>query len=125
MATTLAVLLIFAAVAGFWSAHRAAAEAAIGFGRNACAAADVQWLDQTVQFAGLRLRRGGNGWLRVERRYHFDYSRDGEDRRRGRIVLLGTELQELAGPAPRDDEGGGNILHPTARTGTWGAISRS
>lgn len=96
----LVAILLFGAAMLIWSANRGAAEIALRHGREACAAAGVQWLDQSVQLAALRLRRGRDGWLRLERRYRFDYSRDGIDRHRGHIVLLGGELQELAGPAP-------------------------
>lgn len=82
----------------FWSAHRAASEAAVRIGRNACRAAGVQWLDESVQFSGMRLCRHDNGRLGMERRFHFDYSRSGDDRHRGRIVMLGRELREFVGP---------------------------
>ncbi len=100
MGTALVALLALAATALVWSAHRSATEIALRHGREACAVAGVQWLDQSVQLAALRLRRGDDGWLRLERRYRFDYSRDGIDRHRGHIVLLGGELLELVGPAP-------------------------
>ncbi|MFC4727884.1 DUF3301 domain-containing protein [Coralloluteibacterium thermophilus] len=104
MASALVFLIVFGIVAAFWSAHRAAAEAALRIGRNACAAADVQWLDQSVQLAGMRLRRHPSGWIGIERSYHFDYSRAGDDRHRGRIVMLGSELREFVGPGRGDAE---------------------
>ena len=52
------LLMIFGAAAfSYWNAARAAAEHAERLGRNACSAADVILLDQTVQASGIRLRR--------------------------------------------------------------------
>lgn len=96
---TLLVLMICAAMAfAFWSAARAAAERAEAMGRDACQAAGVQWLDQTVHANGLRLRRGDNGRLGFERSFRFEYSQDGSDRHVGRLVLRGGRLVAFSGP---------------------------
>ncbi len=96
---TLLVLMICAAIAlGWWSAARSAAERAEELGREACRHAGVQWLDQTVHASGLRLRRGEDGWLGVERTFRFEYSRDGSDRHVGRLVLRGGRLVAFVGP---------------------------
>lgn len=94
------MLTILAAIAlGWWSSARAAAERAGEVGRNACQAAGVQWLDQTVHADGLRLRRGEDGRLGVERSFRFEYSVDGSDRSIGRMVLRGDTLVSFVGPA--------------------------
>ncbi len=82
----------------FWSAGRAAAERAEALGRDACHAAGVQWLDQSVHSTGLRLCRHDNGWLGWERSFRFDYSLDGQDRHAGRMVLRGARLITFSGP---------------------------
>ena len=90
---TLLLLMIGAAIAvTWWSAARDAAERAEDLGREACAAAGVQWLDQTVHASGVRLRRG------VERTFRFEYSEDGSDRHIGRLVLRGRRLVGFVGP---------------------------
>ena len=96
---TLLILMICAAMAfAFWSASRAAAERAEVMGRDACQAAGVQWLDQTVHASGLRLRRGDDGRLGFERSFRFEYSQDGSDRHVGRLVLRGGQLVAFSGP---------------------------
>lgn len=95
---TIILLLLLVSIALAWHLHRSAAETAIRIGRDACTAAGVQWLDQSVHLTGMRLRRHDTGTLGVERSYRFDYSRDGEDRYRGGIVLLGSRLLKLSGP---------------------------
>ena len=94
------LILMIALVAGFFffSAARAAAERATEIGRDACHAAGVQWLDQSVHATGMRLRRRDDGWLGLERRFVFDYSEDGHDRHRGQLVLLGNRLVAFSGP---------------------------
>ena len=99
MPTLLILMLLFAAGFFYWSSARGAAERAETVGRNACRAAGVQWLDQTVHADGLRLRRGHDGRLGFERSFRFEYSVDGSDRYAGRMVLRGGELVSFSGPA--------------------------
>jgi hypothetical protein len=95
----LLILLIVVSLGwAYWSAARAAAERAEEVGRNACNAANVQWLDQTVHASGLRLRRGADGRLGFERTFRFEYSEDGQDRHVGRLVLRGGRLVGFSGP---------------------------
>jgi len=95
------ILLMIAGAAAFawWNAARAAAERAETLGRDACAAADVQWLDHSVQATGIRLYRHEDGWLGLERSFRFDYSHDGVERHVGRLVLRGGRLVSFAGPS--------------------------
>lgn len=94
------ILLMIAGAAGFayWNAARAAAERAGMLGRNACDAAGVIWLDQSVHADGLRLRRNEDGRLGWERTFRFEYSYDGIDRHTGRLILRGATLVSFVGP---------------------------
>ncbi len=87
----------------FWFAGRAAAETAAHLGRRACSRAGVQWLDQSVHLLAMRLSRGPDGWLGLERHYGFEYSNGGDDRHAGRLVLHGRRLRSLVGPMPPPD----------------------
>lgn len=87
-----------AAVFAYWNAARAAAEHAKQLGRNACSAAQVIWLDESVHASGIRLRRGEDGRLGFERSFRFEYSYDGVDRHTGRMVLRGEKLVSFIGP---------------------------
>jgi len=84
----------------FWSASRSAAERAIQLGGEACRAAGVQLIDQTVHATGLRLRRGEDGRMGFERSFRFEYSRDGTDRHLAKLVLHGDKLVGFSGPLP-------------------------
>lgn len=97
--SSLLILMIVAAIAlALWSSSRAAAERAEDLGRDACRAAGVQLLDQTVHASGIRLCRRSNGWLGLQRRFRFEYSRGGADRHVGRLVLEGGRLVSFSGP---------------------------
>jgi hypothetical protein len=91
------ILALALVVAGtlFWIDSLRARERAIAAGRAACERYGVQFLDETVAFARLRLARNATGRLRLERRYVFEFSDTGNNRRGGRIVLLGAELEDL------------------------------
>lgn len=105
MSSLLLTMICVAVLFAYWSAARGAAERAEEVGRDACRAAGVQWLDQTVHANGLRLRRGANGWMGFERSFRFEYSHEGNDRHVGRLVLRGNQLIAFSGPtrpAPAD-----------------------
>lgn len=98
MLTPVLLLAVFGIVALLWSESRAAAEIASHYGRQACSAAGVQLLDQSVALTKLALRRASDGRLRVLRHYRFDYSWQGDDRQQGSLALLGKELQWISSP---------------------------
>ena len=79
----------------FWVDSLRARERALAAGRNACQRYGVQLLDETVQFARLRLARDEEGRLRLKRSYTFEFSDTGDNRRRGAIVMLGAELLDM------------------------------
>jgi hypothetical protein len=64
-------------------------------GRDACARYGLQFLDETVSFARMRLARDGDGRVKIARTYTFEFSDTGNNRRDGSIVMLGGELQDL------------------------------
>lgn len=103
MTLTLIALILIAAITLGWSASRLAADTARRAGRHACERAGVQLLDQTVVLSRLGLRRDAQGRLRVLRQYNFDYSRNGSDRSRGTIGLLGSQLQWISDPRADED----------------------
>jgi hypothetical protein len=89
-----AILLIVAALA-LWADSLKARERAIRAGRTACERYELQFLDDTVSFARLRLARNQDGELRLARTYTFEFSDTGNNRRQGAIVMLGSEVQDL------------------------------
>jgi uncharacterized protein DUF3301 len=90
-----AAILVIVAGLAFWIDSLRARERALAAGRGACERYGVQLLDETVQFARLRLARDEAGRLRLRRTYSFEFSDTGNNRRHGAIVMLGGELQDL------------------------------
>jgi hypothetical protein len=78
-----------------WIDSLRARERAVRAGRSACERYDLQFLDDTVSFARMRLARNEEGELRISRTYTFEFSDTGNNRRQGAIVMLGGEVQDL------------------------------
>jgi len=91
---TAAIALVFAGLA-FWIDSLRARERAVAAGRAACSRYGVQLLDETVFFNRIALARDGEGRLRLRRSYGFEFSDTGDNRRRGAIVMLGAQLEDL------------------------------
>ena len=90
-----AAIVLIVAGGFFWIDSLRARERALAGGRSACERYGVQLLDETVEFAKLRLARDDEGRLRLRRTYTFEFSDTGNNRRHGAIVMLGGELQDL------------------------------
>lgn len=99
MPSLILMMIAGAALFGWWSSARAAAERAEQLGRDACRTAGVQLLDQTVHASGVRFRRRDDGRMGLERSFRFEYSYDGIQRHIGRMVLHGDHLASFSGPA--------------------------
>lgn len=90
----LALLLIVAA-ALLWADSLKARERAITAGRSACERYQLQFLDETVAFARMRLERDEEGQLKIARTYTFEFSDTGNNRRHGAIVMLGAQVADM------------------------------
>jgi len=101
---------IIALLALFWLDSLRARETATRAAREACERMGVQFLDDTVALAKLRLRRDRGGRARLARIYGFEFSPDGSTRSRGHVLILGWHIETLHlerseewdGPDPRD-----------------------
>ena len=90
-----AVLALVGVALFLWVDSLRARERAVQAGRSACKRYDLQFLDDTVSFARLRLARGEDGQLRFLRTYTFEFSDTGNNRRHGAVVMLGAQVQDL------------------------------
>jgi hypothetical protein len=90
-----AAIVLLGAGIFFWLDSLRARERALAAGRAACQRYALQFLDDTVSFARIRLGRDQDGQLRIARTYTFEFSDTGNNRRHGSIVMLGGELQDL------------------------------
>jgi Protein of unknown function (DUF3301) len=79
-----------------WHCSLEAREAANRVAREACSRAVVQFLDETVAFAGFRLHRSPHdGRRRLLRTYTFDYTSDGFERSQGFVVMSGRQVEAV------------------------------
>jgi hypothetical protein len=90
-----AAIILIAAGVFLWVDSLRARERAVKAGRAACERYALQFLDDTVSFARIRLRRDGEGQLKIARTYTFEFSDTGNNRRHGAIVMLGGEVEDL------------------------------
>ena len=90
-----AAIVLILAGALLWADSLRARERAVQAGRTACERYDLQFLDDTVSFARMRLGRDEEGQLKIARTYTFEFSDTGNNRRHGAIVMLGAELADL------------------------------
>ena len=90
-----AAILVIVTGIFLWLDSLRARERAVQAGRAACERYALQFLDDTVSFARLRLGRDAEGQLKIARTYTFEFSDTGNNRRHGAIVMLGGELQDL------------------------------
>jgi hypothetical protein len=78
-----------------WQVSLDARAAANQIARETCSRAVVQFLDDTVAFAGFRWLRDAQGRRRLLRTYTFDYTNDGFARAQGFIVMAGLRLEAV------------------------------
>jgi hypothetical protein len=88
-------LLLLTALGWLWHDSLKVREAAVRTARDACAAENLLFLDDTVGIASIKLARDGEGRLRLQRAYDFEYSDTGNNRIQGGIVMLGTQMVML------------------------------
>src|ERR671937_3292080 len=87
------LVIVFAAL--LWADSLKARERAVKAGRSACQRYQLQFLDDTVSFARMRLARDDGGQLKISRTYTFEFSDTGNNRRHGAIVMLGAEVADM------------------------------
>lgn len=88
-------ILILGGLAWLWFDSIKARETAVRHVANACRAAHLQLLDDTVAITRFRLVRDEEGRLLPERTYRFEYSNTGDNRCPGRILMLGQQIVTL------------------------------
>jgi hypothetical protein len=91
----IAGILFLAGLAWLWLDSLKVREAAVRAAKEICAAEGLLFLDDTVAIAGIRLARGEDGRVRLQRAYDFEFSDTGNNRLKGSVVMLGYRLMLL------------------------------
>ena len=98
------LILLLAAVAGYWWSTMQSKELAKNAGKHLCSRYDVQFLDETVEMKKIWVRRNKRGRLELCRLFFFEFATDGEKRYQGRIVILGKQVSDVEMDAYRITE---------------------
>lgn len=88
-------LLLLTVLAWLWMDSLKVREIAVRCAREACAAENLLFLDDTVGITSLKLARNNEGRLQLQRAYDFEYSDTGNNRVKGSVVMLGERLMLL------------------------------
>ena len=91
--TSLISLLVLAALLWLWLNSIHILEVARKAGKQACLAADVQFLDDTVASVGLALARNQSGRRVLRRTYRFEFTETGNTRIEGQVIMLGDQVE--------------------------------
>ena len=88
----MAWLVLAALVGGFglWLDTLRARDLALTVARQQTARLNLQLLDDTVALESTRVVRTGSGWLALARRFRFEFTETGDNRREG-MVFLGPD----------------------------------
>jgi len=89
------LIAVLAVVAWLWWDNLKSKELARIAGKHVCNRNGVQFLDDTVEKKKLWLQRSESGRLQLCRLYGFEFATDGEQRYRGRIVVMGKTVSEV------------------------------
>ncbi len=93
--TEMFLLLLVAAIAWFWIASLLSLETATKAGKQACAKAELQFLDDTVAGTKLRLVRDEYGRRVFQRTYKFEFTETGNTRLSGSLTLLNGKVESI------------------------------
>jgi hypothetical protein len=91
----LSTLLLLAALVWLWFDSMRARERALASGKRACERDGLLFLDETVECVSLGFARDADGRMALRRTYNFEFSDTGNNRRSGRVVMLGGEVESL------------------------------
>lgn len=80
----------------FFTRSLKAKEIAVSAAMTQCGKSGVQFLDGTAVLKNLRLIRTTGGSFRLYRRYEFDYSEDGNNRKRGEVIMLSQHVERTS-----------------------------
>ncbi len=89
-------ILLLLGLAWFWWDSRGVHEKAIAAARHNCDRAGVTFLNDTVAWSKIRLKRNRQGRVQLQRTYFFEFASDMEQRYRGEIIMLGHQVNKIS-----------------------------
>lgn len=95
MNDSVVTILLLAAIAWIWWDSRGTAEQATRLVQQYCQSAGVSFLNDTVAWKKMRLKRNKAGRMQIERTYFFEFTSDIQRRYHGEIIMLGKQVQSI------------------------------
>jgi hypothetical protein len=89
-------LVFILALLWFWWDSRGVAEIAIQAARRKCEHTDLTFLNDTVGWKKIRLRRNRQGRIQLQRTYFFEFASDMAERYKGEVVMLGRQVTNIS-----------------------------
>ena len=100
--STLIALLLLAGLVWFWQDTLRARDIARQVAFNTCKQQNLQLLDATVSLRRVRPIRCPRGHACIQRTFVFDYTRDGDYRQQGFVMMDGRQVS-MVGLEPEID----------------------
>jgi len=88
-------ILLLCGLAWLWWDGRGAAEQAIQAAKFNCERAGVSFLNDTVGWKKVRLKRNRQGRIQIQRTYFFEFASDMEQRYSGEIIMMGRQVNKV------------------------------
>lgn len=90
------ILLLLGLIAWLWWDSRGVAERATVAAKSYCGNSGVSFLNDTVAWQKIRLKRNRAGRVQLQRTYFFEFASDMQQRYRGEIVMLGKKVESIS-----------------------------
>lgn len=88
-------ILLLSGLLWFWWDSRGVAEIAIQRARQRCEHIGVTFLNDTVGWKKLRLKRNHLGRVQIQRTYFFEFASDMQQQYMGEIIMLGQQVTKV------------------------------
>ncbi len=79
----------------YWLSAREIKDIALKAVKKYCEEVDVELLDESVVLRGFWFKRGKSGKMKLWRSYIFEFSSTGDDRYKGKVILLGNSVESI------------------------------
>jgi|TARA_B110000914_G_C15393782_1_gene413786 hypothetical protein len=88
-------LLLIILLLWFWWDSRGVAEKAIQAAKKNCEQVGLTFLNDTVGWKKIRLKRNRLGRVQIQRIYFFEFASDMSQRYKGEVIMLGQGVSKI------------------------------
>ncbi len=85
------ITLIIFMIYHWWQSQKVK-EVALRHTRRKCKELELQLLDDNINLRGFWVKRDSKGQIRIWRSYNFEFSSTGDERYKGKVVVLGKAI---------------------------------